>query len=375
MRTGTALTAGGFALIALCYGLARFAFGLFLPAMREDLPLSDTLSGAIAGGAFGGYCLAIIVSAALTERFGPRAVAMSAAVVATVGLALIATAGSPTGLAGAVLFAGLSTGLASPPLAAAVALALPENRRDGANTVINAGTSAGVVLSGPVALLLGADWRSAYWLFAALGLGVALACLATVPAGHRTPTIAPRGWPPLTADIRRLTVAALLTGMASTCVWSFGASLAGRHLGWSPADIGTLWIVIGASGLAGALAGASIRRFGIDATHRATLAALAAGTLCIVHPATVAPLALVGGALFGAAYILLSGVYLVWGTLVVPGRPASGLAIAFLALAIGQSIGAPLLGLLLDRLSAGIAVLPFAVGAVALAALPSAPSR
>jgi len=57
---------------------------------------------------------------------------------------------------------------------------------------------------------------------------------------------------------------------------------------------------------------------------------------------------------------------------VVPDRPASGLAIAFLALAIGQTIGAPVLGLLLDLISTGTAVLAFAVGTVVLAALPSA---
>lgn len=46
------LGATGFGLIAVCYGFARFAFGLFLPSINADLALSSTLSGLISGGAF-----------------------------------------------------------------------------------------------------------------------------------------------------------------------------------------------------------------------------------------------------------------------------------------------------------------------------------
>lgn len=39
------LAATGFGLIAVCYGFARFAFGLFLPQIDAELSLSSTLSG------------------------------------------------------------------------------------------------------------------------------------------------------------------------------------------------------------------------------------------------------------------------------------------------------------------------------------------
>lgn len=117
------LGAAGFGLIAVCYGFARFAFGLFLPQIDTDLALTPTLSGFISGGSFLGYCVAIILSAYLTERIGARAraVAIGAALVAAVGMAGIAMAPSPLLLACAVMLAGSSTGLASPPMAAAVA--------------------------------------------------------------------------------------------------------------------------------------------------------------------------------------------------------------------------------------------------------------
>ncbi|WP_318363915.1 MFS transporter, partial [Enterobacter sp.] len=93
------LIATGFSLIAVCYGFARFAFGLFLPRIDADLSLSPTLSGLISGGSFLGYCLTIVLAAFLTERIGPRAVALAAALVAALGMTGIALASSPLWLA------------------------------------------------------------------------------------------------------------------------------------------------------------------------------------------------------------------------------------------------------------------------------------
>jgi hypothetical protein len=46
----TWLVAPGLAMIAVTYGLARFAYGLFLPEMRESLDLSETALGLIGAG-------------------------------------------------------------------------------------------------------------------------------------------------------------------------------------------------------------------------------------------------------------------------------------------------------------------------------------
>lgn len=92
MSPGMTLGAVGFGLIAICYGFARFAFGLFLPQIDADLSLSSTVGGLISGGSFLGYCVAIVVSAHLTERLGPRVVATGAALVAAVGMTGIAAA-------------------------------------------------------------------------------------------------------------------------------------------------------------------------------------------------------------------------------------------------------------------------------------------
>src|SRR5829696_1469206 len=158
----TWLVAPGLAMIAITYGLARFAYGLFLPEMRETLELSESVLGLIGAGSYAGYCFAVLGALVFTCRAGPRLMA--------------AVAGAPTAwvLALGVLVAGSSSGLASPPMGEAVATAIPEASQDRANALINSGTSIGVALSGPAALLLTDQWRIAWVAFALVG-GVVVA--------------------------------------------------------------------------------------------------------------------------------------------------------------------------------------------------------
>ncbi|QDL91993.1 YbfB/YjiJ family MFS transporter [Paroceanicella profunda] len=359
MSPALRLGAVGFGLIAVCYGFARFAFGLFLPQVEAELSLGPALAGLISGGAFLVYCLAIAASAVLTERVGPRAVAVGAALAAAAGMAGIAAAPDAPWLAAAVLLAGLSTGLASPPMAAAVAADVRAARQDVTNTLINAGTSAGVALSGAVALGLGGQWRLAFAAFAVAALVLAVAAGVAVPARGAGAAV-PRGLPPWSAALSRLVLAAFLTGAASTALWSFGGQLLEARPGWG-GRAGALWMATGAAGIAGAWAGSLTARFGIDAVHRAGLGVMAAGILAVGAGPGGAFAVLAGGALFGAAYVMLTGVYLVWGVAALPARPATGLMIGFLVIAVGQSAGAPLFGLLSAHFGAGPAAIAFAL--------------
>lgn len=358
MSPALRIGATGFGLIAVCYGFARFAFGLFLPQIDAELALRPSLSGLISGGSFAAYCVAIIASALLTERIGARTVAVSAALVAAVGMAGIALAQTPLALAAAVIVAGSSTGLASPPMAAAVAAAVRKGRRDMTNTVINAGTSAGVALSGPIALALAGQWRLAFGAFAVVALGLAIIAAATLPTarGERH-----AGWlPPLTALIGRLICASFLMGAGSTALWSFGGQLVIDQVDWGTAGNSLLWTCIGAGGILGAWAGTLINRFGLDRVHSAFLGLMALSILTVGSGVPVAGVPLLGGAVFGAAYVMLTGVYLVWGTTALRERPATGLMIGFATIAVGQTAGAPLFGVLLEKYGPGPTVAAFA---------------
>lgn len=359
MSPALRIGATGFGLIAVCYGFARFAFGLFLPQIDGDLSLGPSLSGIISGGSFAGYCIAIVASAVLTERIGARAVAVGAAIVAAVGMAGIALAPSPLILAIAVVFAGSSTGLASPPMAAAVAAAVQKSRQDLTNTVINAGVSAGVALSGPIALAIAGQWRLAFGAFAAVAAVLAVTAAFSLPASSGGKGAV--GLPPMKGPVLRLISASFLMGAASTAVWSFGGQLVSQHLGWGPTGTGILWTCIGAGGIAGAWAGTLVGRFGLDPVHWTFLALMSASIIAVGSGIATPALSLIGGALFGAAYVMLTGVYLVWGTHALPDRPATGLMIGFLTIAVGQTAGAPLFGFLMAGPGAGPAVICFAV--------------
>ncbi|MBP0617760.1 MFS transporter [Jiella mangrovi] len=348
----------GFGLIAVCYGFARFAFGLFLPQIDSDLTLGPSISGIISGGSFAGYCIAIIISATLTERIGARSVATAAAIVAAIGMAGIAFAPSSAILAVAVLVAGSSTGLASPPMAAAVAAAVREKRQDITNTVINAGTSAGVAVSGPIALAMAGQWRLAFGIFTAVAVVLAFATIFSLPNAASKKGMG--GLPPMTGPVLRLIAASFLMGVASTALWSFGGQIVAGRFGWGPTGTGVLWSCIGAGGIAGAWAGSLVARFGIDRIHWAFLAMMSAGILAVGSGPTIPAVALVGGAFFGAAYVMLTGVYLIWGVRALPDRPATGLMIGFLTIAVGQSVGAPIFGLVMQGPGLGPAVIGFA---------------
>lgn len=354
--------AAGFAVIAASYGLARFAYGLFLPAITADLGLSRTEAGLISAGAFAAYCLAITVAALASNKLGARRIVLIAGLVATTGMAGIAWSDGVGQLAAAVFLAGVSTGLVSPPLALAVSQSISGARQGAANTLINSGTSAGVILSGPVAIGFAEAWREAYAVFAVMALGV------TVWLGYAMPVVASfaarreeRAGPiaRVPGALRPVLLAAFLMGMTSTAFWTFGGVLLQALAGWGEEAIARVWIVIGIAGIAGAAAGPLIRRFGLNPVHRLSLAVLTLSLLLLIFSATSGAVPLVAAALFGGAYIMLTGVILVWGVEMVPSSPALGLGAGFLAIAAGQVAGAPLFGALYDWKGGEVALLAF----------------
>lgn len=352
-RLGTLrLTAAGLCLIAVCYGLARFAYGMFLPAFRAEFGLDPQTAGAIASGSYIAYCVAIVVSTILTPRLGARVVVVSAGVVAAVGTAVVAVAPNALVLAAGVLLAGSSTGIASPPLAHAVALFVRSGVRDRTQTVINAGTGAGVALAGPVALLTVGQWRLAWWAFAVIAAVVTVWVARAVPRRDETGTQSNRRQaflpgPLLRAGGVRLIAAAALMGIASSAVWTFGRDLLGGAEGIGPTASAIAWILLGVCGLVGAITGDAVRRLGLRPAWTLSMLVLAAVTIAFaLVPGSLAT-AWTSAAVFGAVYIVLTGLVLIWGTEICADAPAAGVGLGFLVLALGQAIGSPLVGALL----------------------------
>jgi predicted MFS family arabinose efflux permease len=346
------LALSGLLLIAVCYGLARFAYGLFVPVFRTEFALDAATVGAIASSSYVGYCVAIVGSTAAAARWGARAVAVAAGLCAATGTGLIALAPTTAVLTVGVVVAGSSTGLASPPLAQAIAHRVPSKRADRVQTVVNAGTGLGVLVSGPVALLLADTWRWAWAAFSLAALGVTVAVAVTVPRANAVGAAQParpRAWRRRLGTARML-AAALVFGAGSSAVWTFGRDVVSSAGASELVSTGS-WIVLGAAGLLGALAGDVVARLGLARAWSAAMLLVAAATLALGLAASTTVAVFAGAAVFGGVYIALSGMLLLWGTRVFPDRPVLGVGAAFLLLALGQAVGAPLLGLLADHLT------------------------
>ncbi|MET0190717.1 MAG: MFS transporter [Pseudonocardia sediminis] len=373
LRAVVGLASAGVALIAVCYGLARVAYGLFVPTFRAEFGLDAATAGAVASGSYVGYCVAIVVATVATARWGPRVVAVLAGACATAGTAMIAVAPGALVLACGVVLAGSSTGLASPPLAQAVAQAVRPGLQPRVQSVVNAGTGLGVLVSGPVALALAGHWRWAWAAFAAAALAVTVWSWATVPGGVPRTRPAPsspavsspaassaavpstgttadrvRRWAP--PGSARLILAAAVMGMGSAAVWTFGRDLVATA-GASELTGTVMWIALGGAGLLGAFAGDLTDRIGHSRSWILLMLLLAVATTGLALAPGDPVVAVVAAAAFGAVYIALTGLLLLWGTRVHADRPVVGVGAAFLLLAAGQALGAPLLGVLADAVT------------------------
>ncbi|VVN09500.1 hypothetical protein PS645_03715 [Pseudomonas fluorescens] len=364
MKRGSHLIAAAFALTALSYGLARFAYGLFLPQIRSDLGLGVSAAGWIGGSAFAAYCLGIVLTFVSNGRLSPRTIVVSAGLAATIGMGLIVLASSARMLGCGVALAGLSTGLTSPPLASAVAARFNDKDRPRANGFINAGTAAGILFTGLAAVIAYGAWRELYSVFALIGACVTVWLWFAVPA-QGAADVATRFSMKLLqrSGVLALCSSAFLMGLASTAIWTFGADLLRNEFGFTDINIAWAWIALGAAGISGCTTGLLTNRYGTRRMHGLALLGMAIGILSLAA-ATLSPIfGFTAMCVFGAAYIVSSGVYLIQGIDLFPDRPDLGLGIPFLVLALGQTAGTPLFAVMLETANVKTALFVFAAAA------------
>ncbi|MGW0436598.1 YbfB/YjiJ family MFS transporter [Micromonospora sp. NPDC003197] len=152
---------------ASALGLARFAYGLLLPAMRDDLHWTLAEAGAMSTANGLGYLLGALVTAPIVGRLGTAAafrwgmVLTALALAATAGdnYLLLLTTRAAAGVGGAMVF--ITGGVIAARIAARVTSGVPI-------TVYFAGTGLGIVISGTTIPAFGDHWRLAW-----VGLGIA----------------------------------------------------------------------------------------------------------------------------------------------------------------------------------------------------------
>ncbi len=369
--TGFALF--GAALIAISYGLARFAFGLFVPPIREELDLSSTVIGTIGALPLISFLLATAVAPLITDYLGARYTAMLSGSFGVAGLALISQATGPLMLGAGVFACGICTGLMMPALTAAMQAIVKRSLHGRVSSVMNAGTSIGVIVAVPTVLFMVGAWRLAYLSFAVLaGLGVIAAWLFLPSVSRIVPSNAAEP-PPLNelpwSRLIRLTLFAFLMGFVSAAYWIFAPDLVVTLGGLPPSATAWLWFAVGIAGLGGAVVADLADRNNPPITQALMLMMLSA-SLALLAASPDQPLLTAFSALvFGLAYMSLTGLYLMTGIRLLPGRLSMGPVLPFMAVSLGQATGSPAVGALVDGFGYADAFAMFAALGILVAIL------
>lgn len=162
----------------------------------------------------------------------------------------------------------------------------------------------------------------------------------------------------LLGEARFMILAAIGIGFSSSIYWTFSRSYLTETHDFSTSESMVFWIVMGAAGIIGGIAGAIIQRIGLGWSYRLGVLVASASlvTLTIPHSASI----FLSAILFGISFVFMTGLFLVWGTRHFPDTPSVGVSLSFFSLGIGQSLGSIAAGVLIDGMSYPIAFLSFA---------------
>ncbi|MDQ0427264.1 putative MFS family arabinose efflux permease [Planomicrobium stackebrandtii] len=350
----------GIAMVAVTYAFARYSFGLFLPDISSTLNLSASQSGYVSSAAYIAYTLALLTASIFIHKFSARHVILLSGSTACLGMLGMAASQGFYMLTFSAFVAGLGSGWVSPAFSQVVSYTMKSNLQDKGNTWINTGTSFGIFLTGPVALMFTEQWRWSYVLFAVMATMVFWWNASVIKEEEQPFSInQSSGFNfRLLIKARFLILASVGIGFSSSIYWTFSRSYLTAIHGFSANESVVFWIIMGGAGIIGGIAGAIIQTIGLNRSYRLGVVVVSASILTLTIPNHAA--IYLSALLFGISFIFMTGLFIVWGTRDFPDAPSTGVSISFFSLGIGQSLGSMVAGILIVEISYSLAFIVFA---------------
>ncbi len=162
--------------VAVAQAFGRFTYGLLLPAIRDDLGISNTVAGTISAINVGGYLLGTLGVAWVASHLRLLEVMRIGLALTTAGLLIAATAGSPATLSIALLCTGIGGAFVWIPAPIIAADAMPPAQRSMAVGLMGSGVGLGIIFSGFISGYARANygdagWTRVYWVDTAIACG------------------------------------------------------------------------------------------------------------------------------------------------------------------------------------------------------------
>lgn len=358
----------GSAIIALTYGLARFAFGLFLPFIREDLNINASVAGVIGSLPFISFIIGVIIAPIICKKLNSAIAAGLVGSLAALGLFSISEAKDLLLLGLGVTTCGLSTGLSSPIMASIVKHNIHHRLCGRVNAIHNASTSVGIALAVPAIIMWSNDWRLAYLFFGLLAtvctIGALIFLAGMTSFYNNTNTENKSIW-----NIKswqwheefKLTFLAFCMGVVSSIYWVFTPDLVSQSSELSAKQMGWIWLAVAAGGLGGGFASELIDKFGAAKTHASALILMSLSLIFTALFSELIIVVLVSAISFGVSYMTITGFHLVKGVQIVYQKPSFGPVLPLLGTTIGQAIGSGVSGVLIENFGYQWSFIGFAV--------------
>jgi predicted MFS family arabinose efflux permease len=339
---------------ASALGFARFAYGLLLPAMREDLGWSLAQAGAMNTANGLGYLLGAMLAAAVVRRIGTAAAFRTGMVLTAVALAATALSGdfvillaarAAAGVTGAVVF--IAGGVIAARIAAHSSSGVPL-------TIFFAGSGLGIAAGGASIPALGSEWRTGWvGLAAAAGVAALVSWTAARAEGEVPAATAGRAF---VLPLWWVAVPYVLFAAGYiTYITFLSAYLADRHA--SVTEVTLVWTVMGLAVMAApALWSRPVVRWSGGTALGALLAILAAGA-ALALVSTALPVILASVVLYGATFMSVPAAVTARVRDATPPADWTATIAAFTTLfAAGQTAGPWIAGIVADHTSTGATV-------------------